>query len=404
MKTSEAQTAPIQRESQAAAERPHQHDIGGNATAVEVSPRIVAQARQIATLFGHSAQRAMTTPNERDARPNRTGLPGQLKAGIESLSGLDLSNVRVHSNSNKPAQLNALAYAQGNDIHLGPGQQQHLPHEAWHVVQQMQGRVKPTLQAAGVPVNDDPALEREADQMGNAALHQEDVRDKPAQRRSAAPVVQRMLPPDGLANTKGYYNAQKNITPYAGGRPANFSTKFKANMVEHEWHGAYNKETDLWHVVTSGQSEVVLPTNAIQIDHTVPWDTIESRLKENPTAKLSSSLLNKSKAEKYVTPDGSKYTIYAARMYYHDVSNLKPMAGSENASKGAKDAVKENPLAAAWQNRAARSAGLHHEMVQSAFIALRDWSSDALAVTELLNNFDTADNALINAEDYFKSY
>jgi hypothetical protein len=27
-----------------------------------------------------------------------------------------------------------------------PGQEQHLPHEAWHVVQQKQGRVKPTGQ------------------------------------------------------------------------------------------------------------------------------------------------------------------------------------------------------------------------------------------------------------------
>src|SRR6185503_18518282 len=73
------------------------------------------------------------------------GLPERLRAGIESLSGLDLSDVRVHANSDKPAQLNALAYAQGNDIHLGPGQERSLPHEAWHVVQQRQGRVQPTL-------------------------------------------------------------------------------------------------------------------------------------------------------------------------------------------------------------------------------------------------------------------
>jgi len=45
-----------------------------------------------------------------------------------------------------PAQLNALAYAQGSDIHVAPGQEKHLPHEAWHVVQQSKGRVKPTMQ------------------------------------------------------------------------------------------------------------------------------------------------------------------------------------------------------------------------------------------------------------------
>ncbi len=102
--------------------------------------------------------------------PNRTGMPDGLKSGIEALSGMDMSDVRVHRNSSEPAQLNALAYAQGNDVHLGPGQEQHLPHEAWHVVQQRQGRVAPTLQMAGVPVNDDAGLEQEADVMGAKAL------------------------------------------------------------------------------------------------------------------------------------------------------------------------------------------------------------------------------------------
>jgi hypothetical protein len=104
-----------------------------------------------------------------DQGENRTGMPDQLKAGLEDLSGLDLSDVRVHYNSPKPADVNALAYAQGRDIHLGRGQEQHLPHEGWHVVQQAQGRVKPTMQAQGVPINDDAGLEREADQMGARA-------------------------------------------------------------------------------------------------------------------------------------------------------------------------------------------------------------------------------------------
>ena len=104
------------------------------------------------------------------AAPNRTGMPDGLKRGIESMSGLDLSDVRVHADSSAPAQINALAYAQGNDIHLASGQEQHLPHEAWHVVQQRQGRVQPTLQLAGVGVNDDVALEAEADVMGAKAL------------------------------------------------------------------------------------------------------------------------------------------------------------------------------------------------------------------------------------------
>jgi hypothetical protein len=100
---------------------------------------------------------------------NPTGMPGDLKAGIESLSGMDLSDVRVHTNSDKPAELNALAYAQGSDIHLARGQERHLPHEAWHVVQQRQGRVAPTMQFEGVNINDDHGLEAEADRMGAQA-------------------------------------------------------------------------------------------------------------------------------------------------------------------------------------------------------------------------------------------
>lgn len=104
-------------------------------------------------------------------KENKTGLPDNLKTGIENLSGYSMDDVKVHYNSNKPAQLQAHAYAQGTDIHIGAGQEKHLPHEAWHVVQQKQGRVKPTMQLKGkVSINDDTILEKEADGMGAAAL------------------------------------------------------------------------------------------------------------------------------------------------------------------------------------------------------------------------------------------
>ena len=119
---------------------------------------------------GKFASAELQTQLQQAPRVNNTGLPDQLKGGIESLSGLSMDHVRVHYNSTQPAQLNALAYAQGSDIHLAPGQERHLPHEAWHVVQQAQGRVRPTMQMKdGVPVNDDPGLEREADVMGGRA-------------------------------------------------------------------------------------------------------------------------------------------------------------------------------------------------------------------------------------------
>ncbi|WP_299494308.1 DUF4157 domain-containing protein [uncultured Shewanella sp.] len=103
-------------------------------------------------------------------KENNTGLPDNLKTGIENLSGYSMDDVKVHYNSNKPDQLQAHAYAQGSDIHLASGQERHLPHEAWHVVQQKQGRVKPTVQMKGkVNVNNDAGLEKEADMMGAKA-------------------------------------------------------------------------------------------------------------------------------------------------------------------------------------------------------------------------------------------
>ncbi|WP_220495622.1 eCIS core domain-containing protein [Oceanospirillum sediminis] len=103
-------------------------------------------------------------------QPNKTGLPDNLKSGMESLSGMSLDHVRVHYNSSKPAAVQAHAYAQGSDIHLASGQERHLPHELGHVVQQAQGRVQATTTVGGMAVNDNPGLENEATAMGNKAL------------------------------------------------------------------------------------------------------------------------------------------------------------------------------------------------------------------------------------------
>ncbi len=118
-------------------------------------------------------------------KENNTGLPDNLKSGIESLSGMNMDHVQVHYNSDKPSQLQAHAYAQGSDIHVAPGQEKHLPHEAWHVVQQAQGRVKPTIQMKkDVLVNDDVELEHEADVMGEKALQQVAVQNSNATQQT----------------------------------------------------------------------------------------------------------------------------------------------------------------------------------------------------------------------------
>ena len=210
---------------QSLAETPQREAATGKPLAtpgIHDSPRMVAQRQLLRSLFGDAAQlkdadsnTPSAAPVQREAAspsaPNHTGLPDDLKAGIESLSSVSLDPVEVHYNSSQPAQLNALAYAQGNQIHVAPGQEQHLPHEAWHVVQQAQGRVQPTGQLTqGVSVNEDQALEQEADVMGARALqmrHAGPVATESTAHSSAATPIQRIkiLGEKGVIHINDYH-------------------------------------------------------------------------------------------------------------------------------------------------------------------------------------------------------
>ena len=211
----------------AAGGRSGQRREGGGAIADERAAAAVQLARQtraagskrtaqLQALAGMMAGADKATPVQRAEAPNRTGLPDELKSGIENLSGMRMDHVKVHYNSDKPSQLQAHAYAQGSDIHVAPGQEQHLPHEAWHVVQQAQGRVRPTVQmAGGVTVNDDAALEAEADAMGSRALAAHTASADGAARSAAAPaaggaILQQKALAAGKLNVVGEYHPESN--------------------------------------------------------------------------------------------------------------------------------------------------------------------------------------------------
>lgn len=139
-----------------------------------------------------------------------------MRRGLEAQSGFDVGDVEVHYDSPRPAAMSALALTDGNQIHLGPGQEQHLAHEAWHVVQQKQGRVKPSGFVAGVAVNDDSSLESEADRMGGLVERSQDnaahppLNNRPRLGQSGnAPLVQARLP------HPGYWNGLKTETDNA---------------------------------------------------------------------------------------------------------------------------------------------------------------------------------------------
>lgn len=107
-------------------------------------------------------QKVPTTESERK-QPNRTGIPIPVKNRFEAATGLPLDDVQVHYNSPMPAQFQALAFTQGSQVHIGPGQERCLEHELGHVIQQKMGIVRPTGSIGGVPINDNPDLERSAD-------------------------------------------------------------------------------------------------------------------------------------------------------------------------------------------------------------------------------------------------
>ncbi|QRK06072.1 DUF4157 domain-containing protein [Archangium violaceum] len=189
MKAKIPRPAPVSPQQSSAAHRATLEERPSSELPLSEPPSLQSQ-QETAERFGHHLERIPVSSQSRIqnplqkralapqpvqrlaemAPPNRTGLPDSLKAGIEAMSGVSLDRVKVHYNSSKPAQLNAYAYAQDQDIHVAPGQEQHLPHEAWHIIQQAQGRVRATMQMQdGLAVNDEHGLEREAEVMGARA-------------------------------------------------------------------------------------------------------------------------------------------------------------------------------------------------------------------------------------------
>jgi hypothetical protein len=118
-----------------------------------------------------SSQNINDGQQQQQQQPNQTGIPDNLKASMEYMSGVSLADVRVEYNSDKPEQMQAHAYTQGTKIYIAPGQEKHLAHELWHVVQQKGGRVKKTVQfKKDAPGNDNQSLEGEADKKGQEAM------------------------------------------------------------------------------------------------------------------------------------------------------------------------------------------------------------------------------------------
>ena len=157
-----------------------------------------------------------------------------LRAGLEKLSGVDLSNIKVHQNSDKPQQVGALAYTQGNDIHIAPGQEKHLPHEGWHAVQQKQGRVEPTAQMkTGALVNDDGGLEKEADIMGSKAVQIGSQNTSPRLNESSTTTVEQRK--GNVIQKKAEADETKKVVLYKDGQYTIVKTTEITDYTKNNW-------------------------------------------------------------------------------------------------------------------------------------------------------------------------
>jgi hypothetical protein len=147
--------------------------------------------------------------------------------------------VRVHE-GDAAASVGARAFTQGTDLHFAPGEyqpqeaggQELLGHELAHVVQQSQGKVGATTQAKGlggeaVLVNDDPSLEREADEQGARAARGEPAGGARAGGAGGSAAIQRAT---GPIQMKSY------TTPTDAAIAAAMTTAHIADFGPYEWN------------------------------------------------------------------------------------------------------------------------------------------------------------------------
>lgn len=122
-----------------------------------------------------------------------TNLPQDLRNKFEQHTGLSLNDVKVHYNSQKPREIGARGFTYGEDIYLAQGEEECLPHELAHVVQQKKG-----LGQSATREHDDNSLsdkEIDADLLARAASLQTNAPKKDSElvhRRTPIAVKQCM--------------------------------------------------------------------------------------------------------------------------------------------------------------------------------------------------------------------
>ncbi len=122
-------------------------------------------------------QHPSTAESASSATEDPNMLPETLRLQMEESLEQDFSAVKVVTNSEEAVQNRAEAFAAGDEIHFAPGfynpetaeGKELIGHELAHVKQQREGRVAATSEINGMPLNEDPDLEKEAVELGALA-------------------------------------------------------------------------------------------------------------------------------------------------------------------------------------------------------------------------------------------
>lgn len=115
----------------------------------------------------------------------RTEIPVQLKTRTEDSTRVPFNYVRANYNSDKPAKLDTLAYTNGNQVGISPGQKRYSAYDLRNAMQQKLNAVRASVRYEGnEAINTDVELERQSDVSGvrkNAEILQ-GIRDQTVQR------------------------------------------------------------------------------------------------------------------------------------------------------------------------------------------------------------------------------
>ena len=288
---------------------------------------------------------------------NKTGLPNNLKSGVEQLSGKSIDDVKVHYNSKEPKQLNALAYAKGTEIHVGPGNEKHLPHEAWHVVQQKQGRVQPTKQLKGkVPLNDDKSLENEADLMGEKANHlisnNSDANNtvQAKMENNSSPIVQRVLSEEDKAMLGTVKGVSNNKSAFEGGsKPPTDNITSAVPAVEEPVSAAPAVEEPV--SAPAVEQEPVSAAPAVEQEPTAPMalddaeTTRDTIYETNPTAPMALDDAETTRDTLYETKPTAPMALEDAETTRDAISENKESSSESKNESGMLGKMKDG---AAW--------------------------------------------------------